>query len=94
MTTVDEIFDRRLEELDLSLFDEVSTQSSDGDRRSWLAVQRSVRRPNGYTYLEIGSHLGGSIQQHLVDPWCARIISMDNARSFNPTTAARDCLRR
>jgi len=70
-------FDRRIEALDLSLFEGIPTQSSDGDRRSWLAVQRSVRRPSGYTYLEIGSHLGGSVQQHLLDPSCWRIISID-----------------
>jgi hypothetical protein len=70
-------FTRRLQTLDLSLFETVPTQSSAGDRQSWLAVQRSVRDPSGYTYLEIGSHLGGSIQQHLVDPWCRRIISID-----------------
>jgi hypothetical protein len=70
-------FTRRLRALDLSLFETVPTQSSAGDRRSWLAVQRSVRGLSGYTYLEIGSHLGGSIQQHLVDPWCRRIISID-----------------
>lgn len=30
-----------------------------------------------YTYLEIGSHLGGSIQQYLVDPQCAVVYSID-----------------
>jgi hypothetical protein len=73
----DDAFGRRLEALDLSLFKSIHTESSDGDRKSWLAVQRSVRRPAGYTYLEIGSHLGGSIQQHLIDPLCRRIISID-----------------
>jgi len=33
---------------------------------SLLAVQRAVARKHGeYTYLEIGSHLGGSLQPHL-----------------------------
>jgi hypothetical protein len=77
MPTANQAFSHRLEALDLSLFERIPTESSDGDRRSWLAVQRSVRRPSGYVYLEIGSHLGGSIQQHLVDPWCRRIISID-----------------
>jgi len=82
MPTVVVDFSQRLESLDLTLFDGVPTQSEDGDRQSWLAVQRSVRRPAGYTYLEIGSHLGGSIQQHLIDPWCQKIISIDK-RSLN-----------
>ena len=75
---------QRLEVHDLSLFDTVPTQSSDGDRRSWLAVQHSVRCPSGYTYLEIGSFLGGSIQQHLVDPWCSKIISIDKRPHSQP----------
>ena len=73
----DHDFARRLDELDLSLFDAVKSQSTDPDRRAWLAVQRAIRRPAGYVYLEIGSHLGGSIQQHIVDPWCRTIISID-----------------
>src|SRR5262245_57388082 len=71
-------FERKLEALDISLFDSIETQSSSEDRLSWLAVQRAVRRRSrGYTYLEIGSHLGGSIQQHLPDPRCKAIFSID-----------------
>jgi Methyltransferase domain len=66
----------RIDRLDLSLFSSILTQSSEDDRRSWLAVQRAIRS-NGYHYLEIGSYLGGSIQQHLVDPMCKSIISID-----------------
>jgi hypothetical protein len=84
MTNGDTKFDTRIEALDLSLFDGIPTQSCDGDRRSWLAVQRSVRRPAGYTYLEIGSHLGGSLQQHLLDPLCRRIISIDKRPPDQP----------
>ena len=80
----DDAFGRRLETLDLSLFNGISSQLTDGDQRSWLAVQRSVRRPSGYTYLEIGSHLGGSIQQHLIDPLCRRIISIDRRPLAQP----------
>lgn len=76
-------FERRLRELDPSLFAAIDSQSSDGDRRSWLALQRLARakgETNGgtYSYLEIGSHLGGSIQPHLLDPRCRRIYSIDN----------------
>jgi len=77
-------FNYRLDNLDLSLFDIISSESSDGDRRSLLAVQRAVRQPSGYVYLEIGSHLGGSIQQHLLDPWCRRIISIDKRPPCQP----------
>jgi hypothetical protein len=69
-------FKTRLDELDLSLFFAIPTQSLDDDRRSWIAVQRSIRA-DGYAYLEIGSYLGGSIQQHLVDAACTSITSID-----------------
>lgn len=70
-------FDERLNALDTSLFSAIETQSVEQDKQSWLAVQRSIRQPLGYTYLEIGSHLGGSIQQHLLDPLCKKIFSID-----------------
>ena len=66
----------RVQALDLSLFDAIKTQSVPADRRSWLAVQRALR-PSGYAYLEIGSFRGGSLQQHIVDPQCRRLYSID-----------------
>lgn len=77
-------FSRRLDELDLSLFAYIPSESFEGDRQSWLAVQRLVRRAGRYIYLEIGSHIGGSIQQHLVDPCCTRIISIDSRPPCQP----------
>jgi predicted O-methyltransferase YrrM len=78
-------FERRIEELDLSLFRAISSESSDGDKTSWLALQRALRRSRSpYHYLEIGSHLGGSIQQHLVDPKCDRIYSIDKRPAAQP----------
>lgn len=74
----------RIESLDLSLFDSIETQSSDGDRLAWLAVQRAMRQPSGYVYLEIGSHLGGSLQQHLADPLCRGIVSIDKRPLSQP----------
>jgi hypothetical protein len=84
MPAAESDFTRRLDALDVSLFDAVATQSSDDDRRAWLAVQRAVRSPSGYVYLEIGSHLGGSIQQHLLDPWCRAIVSIDKRPLSQP----------
>lgn len=80
MTSVDEgrSYLQRIEALDLSLFASVPSQTTEGCRRSLLAVQRAVARKFGrYVYLEIGSHLGGSIQPHLVDDRCTRIYSID-----------------
>lgn len=72
-------FDARIAALDLSLFDAIKTQSTAKDRRSWLALQRAVREAKAsFVYLEIGSYLGGSLQQYLPDPKCRRIYSIDN----------------
>jgi hypothetical protein len=77
-------FEPRIAGLDLSLFAAVESQSDDGDKRSWLALQRIARRNGSYTYLEIGSHLGGSIQPYLLDPRCRRILSIDKRPREQP----------
>ena len=72
-------FEERIAALDTELFDLVETQSNAKDRRSGLAIQRAVRSEKGsFVYLEIGSYLGGSLQQYLQDPKCRRIYSIDN----------------
>jgi hypothetical protein len=71
-------YEQRIDNLGLQLFAHIESQSTAGDRKSWLALQRAVRRAREqYAYLEIGSHLGGSIQPHLVDPRCSKIFSID-----------------
>jgi hypothetical protein len=71
-------FIEKIENLDVTLFAHIPSQTSVGDRRSLLAVQRATgRRHESYAYLEIGSHLGGSIQPYLVDHRCMRIYSID-----------------
>ncbi len=69
---------QRVDALDLSLFSTVPSQTSDPEKRSLLAVQRAVARSFGsYRYVEIGSHLGGSLQPHVIDPRCVAIHSID-----------------
>ncbi len=71
--------------LDESLFDRIPSQTTSDDRRALLAVQSAVARHFGrYCYLEIGSHLGGSIQPHLLDPRCRRIYSIDPRPASQP----------
>jgi hypothetical protein len=73
-------FEARLKNLDLTLFQHVVSQSTDGDKRSLLGLQRVLREANpgkGYVYLEIGSYLGGSLQPYVIDPLCQKIISID-----------------
>jgi hypothetical protein len=87
-----EDFETRIARLDLSLFAAIDSQSDDGDRRSWLALQRWVRgRRGSYVYLEIGSYLGGSLQPHLLDPRCRRIYSIDNRPLAPPDDRGPDC---
>ena len=75
----------KIEGLDLTLFSRIPSQTSDADKRSLLAIQACAReRFDGYVYLEIGSHLGGSIQPHLVDPKCKKIYSIDKRPLTQP----------
>lgn len=69
---------RAVDDLDTSLFSSVLSQTSEEERRTLLAVQRAAARRYGdYTYLEIGSYLGGSLQPHVADARCVRIFSVD-----------------
>lgn len=78
-------FESLLEGLDIKLFEKISSQTTDRDKRSLLACQLAVRtlRP-GYTYLEIGSYLGGSLQPFLLDDECQRIYSIDKRPPVQP----------
>jgi Methyltransferase domain len=71
-------FEQSIGNLDLKLFEKISSQSNNHDKQSLLACQLATRelKPD-YNYLEIGSYLGGSIQPHLLDDQCARIYSID-----------------
>lgn len=63
---------------DPRIYDAVETQLRPEDRRSILALSAAVRQQFGsYAYLEIGSHLGGSLQPFLLDPLCTAAISID-----------------
>jgi hypothetical protein len=69
---------QRIEDLDIGLFDAIPSQTSADTRRSLLAVHRATaRRRRDIVYLEIGSHLGGSLQPYLLDPRCRAIFSID-----------------
>ncbi len=72
-------FEARLARLDVGLFDGIPSQLSDHDRRSLLACQLALRHLHPrYVYLEIGSHLGGSLHTHLQDRACTRLFSLDS----------------
>ena len=65
-------------ERDISLYQYIGSQTSDADRRSLLAVHNALaKRAAKFSYVEIGSHLGGTLQSFIVDPRCRRIVSID-----------------
>ena len=69
---------------DVSMF-VVESQTSPNDRRSLLRLQNLVATGwPGYAYLEVGSHVGGSIFPHLVDRRCGRIVSIDPRPAAQP----------
>jgi hypothetical protein len=84
-------FESAIKDLDLALFSTIESQSTDPDKQSLLAVQSAVRGlRDSYVYLEIGSHVGGSIQPHLLDDRCARIYSIDKRPLVQPDARGVD----
>ncbi len=70
---------------DLSPFAHIAAQLSAGDKASFLAILRAHGELYGdYAYLEIGSHLGGSIAPVLQDRHCKHIYSIDKRTAVQP----------
>jgi hypothetical protein len=68
----------RVAALDTDLFIHVESETIDSDRKSLLALHNAVAtRTDHFSYLEIGSHLGGTLQVVVADPRCARVVSID-----------------
>lgn len=64
--------------LDLSLFRWIESQTSESDRQALLSIRDAVcGMTTSYRYLEVGSHLGGSLQPHVIDARCVKIYSID-----------------
>lgn len=82
-------FSAALAALDTGLFQPIKTQTSRDDKRSLLLLQHLLRQSGPYTYLEIGSHLGGTIQPHFADPRCALIYSIDKRPMAQPDERGR-----
>lgn len=70
-------FKDRIDQIDLSLFQAITSETDDDDKTSVLVLQQCARSLGEYSYLEVGSHLGGTIQPHYADPCCKRIYSID-----------------
>src|ERR1044072_44392 len=77
-------FDQSIAALDTSIF-QIESQTSIDDRRSFLAIQNALRDWNrDYVYLECGSHVGGSLLPHVLDPRCRLAYSVDNRPDTQP----------
>jgi hypothetical protein len=83
--------DDRIAGLDTGYFSRISTQTTDADRTSLLLLQDCMRRRGPYVYLEIGSHLGGTIQSFYADPSCHRIFSIDLRPATQPDQRGQPC---
>jgi hypothetical protein len=78
-------FERLLASRDVALFERIESQTTPGDRTSLLSLELACRRVQpGFSYLEIGSHLGGSLQVLVRDPLCGRLVSLDPRPSSQP----------
>jgi methyltransferase family protein len=77
-------FEGAVAALDTSVWDYIETETSQGDRRSLLACHLALARHGRFRYLEIGSHLGGSLQAMVRDRRCVEIISIDPRPASQP----------
>ena len=77
--------------VDLSLFSKIPAQLSVGDKMSLLALIDAHGRIFGnFAYLEIGSHLGGSIAPFLQNKLCRKIYSIDKRPTVQPDDTGMD----
>ena len=75
----------RVDRLDLSLFDQIEGAcASSADRRSLLAVHAAMAARGEFTYLEVGSYHGASLQSFIVDSRCSSIVSIDRRDVVSP----------
>jgi hypothetical protein len=74
----------RVGDMDTSLFRPIESQTTEPDRRSLLALHAAIAERGPFDYLEIGSHLGGSLQAMVADPRCRSIVSIDTRPLSQP----------
>jgi hypothetical protein len=74
----------RVRELDTSLFWPIESETTEPDRQSLLALHAAIAERGPFHYLEIGSHLGGSLQAMVADARCHTIVSIDTRPPSQP----------
>ena len=69
----------------MSLFDPIpGACASSADRCSLLAVHAALAARGDFSYLEVGSYHGASLQSFIVDPRCRGIVSIDRRDAVSP----------
>lgn len=84
---IEQLFQNR----DINIYSSIKSQTTENDHYSFLTLlnwQRNISKE--YCYLEIGSHLGGTLQPFLLDPRCTYIYSIDKRPEFQPDERGRD----
>jgi hypothetical protein len=89
MATTDTIVRRvladRIAGLDAELFAHITNTTTDEDRKALLAIHHALAsRDQSFSYLEIGSERGGSLQALIADPRCTSIVSIDPRTHWTP----------
>lgn len=70
--------------LNTQLFAFIASGTTYDDRRSLLAIHNGIAARGRFSYLEIGSHLGGTLQVLLADPRCVQVVSIDPRSQWQP----------
>jgi hypothetical protein len=67
----------------------ILSQTSTHDKRVLLNLREILQVNPSYSYLEIGSYLGGSLTPFLSDPKCTAILSIDDRGRVQPDERGR-----
>jgi hypothetical protein len=86
-------YSQQIDSLNVAIFEAIPSQTSTADKRSLLAIHRTTgQKHKEFSYLEIGSHLGGSIQPYLLDDRCIKVYSIDPRPREQPDDRSPGCV--
>jgi hypothetical protein len=70
--------------IDLTTEFPINSQTSNVDKEVLLKIRTILKKLPSYSYLEIGSYLGGSLTPFLKDDNCTKILSVDDRELQQP----------
>lgn len=70
--------------IDLTTEFPIDSQTTDIDKQVLLTIRTILKTLPSYSYLEIGSYLGGSLTPFLKDDNCTKILSVDHREQKQP----------